>query len=144
MFGIPWKLIGIGVAALILVYGAVRIGQAIGNTIERANKYDETQKKYDELTTNYRQTVDRFTKAAADDLETGRQLAALNSKFDAQEKSFDDYVRSHPLTKDVKHVDPQTGVTNTCRERDPAVYRVRYNAGVDGVDPGGTAPAVVP
>jgi hypothetical protein len=139
VFTIPWRLIAYGVAAAALLYAVVSVGQAIGNTIERARKYDATQKKLDSLENTYRQTVDRFTKAAADDSRVSAVLTGFGSMLDAQAAAFNQFVSSQPLMREAPNVDQKTGGAVVCRERDPRVFRLLYNAAVDGVVPAADA-----
>ncbi len=143
MFGVPWRLIGYGVAALVLAYGAYRVVHAISNTLERASKYDETQIKLDGLEAAYKTAVDRFTKAAADDAQVDTVLAHFESTLDSRAAAIMDLVRSTKVNREVSHVDQKSGATVVCRERDPSIYRLHFNAAVDGI-PADTAAAVVP
>jgi predicted NBD/HSP70 family sugar kinase len=143
VFGVPWWLIGYGVVALVLVFAFVRIGQGISRTLERANKYDETQRKLDAVEAAYTTAVDRFTKAAADDAHTNGVLTAFGSRLDASAAEIVAAVKASKVIREVSHVDEKSGATVSCRERDPAIYRLHFNAAVDGI-PADTASSVVP
>jgi hypothetical protein len=75
--------------------------------------------------------IEGLEMAAARDRRTSHELAVFRGQQSDAARAFREELAKKPLTIEVSHVDPKTGATVTCRERDPARYRELFNRAVD-------------
>lgn len=74
--------------------------------------------------------------ARARDTRVASEMRAFRDEQATGRQAFLDALNKKPLTLKVTHVDPTTGKTDTCTERDPVRYRELFNAGVTGAAAG--------
>lgn len=82
------------------------------------------------------QTIDALGAAAARDRRTADEIATFRGQQSDWMRAFHEELGKKPLMIEVAHVDPKTGATVTCRQRDPVRYRGLFNAAVAGTAAG--------
>lgn len=117
-------------AAIALLIGA---GVYVVQLQKKADRVDAAELRADEAEKRALDIAETAAKAAAQDRKIAADLAAYREELGSQSLLFSQALTRKPLVVEVSRVDPQTGQSVTCRERDPVRYRCLHNQAVTGV-----------
>jgi ABC-type sugar transport system substrate-binding protein len=126
---IPLRLWLYGAAAVVLLAGLGYVKHLHGKAAER----DEYKAQAEAAESRALAIAESAVKAAAKERDTAAMLTAFRGDLATQRQSFNEALTRKPLVIKVPHVDPQTGATVTCDQRDPTLYRSLFNQAVTGV-----------
>ncbi len=115
--------------ALALVIGA---GVYVVQLQKKANMVDAAEAKADAAEKRALSIAETAVKAAAQDRKISADLAAYRQELGSQSLLFSQALNRKPLVVEVSSVDPQTGQTVTCTQRDHVRYRELFNQAVTG------------
>lgn len=99
---------------------------------KKAARVDAAEQRADDAEKRALNIAETAAKAAAQERETAATMAAVRGELSAQAQAFREALARKPLVLEVPRVDPKTGQTVTCRERDPVRYRELFNQAVTG------------
>lgn len=123
-----FKVLG-GLLVLAAVLGAVRW---VSNTLDKAERAEAAEARVIQVEREKVELAKTFAAAAAINRGIGEDLAAFRAEESKRAEEWRQKLGSISLMREVKHVDPTTGVTTTRRERDPVQYRRLFNEAVTG------------
>lgn len=124
-----WLKLAGGLIVLLAIAGAVRW---VSNTLEKAEGYEAAIARVAEVEREKVELAESFAASAKINREIGADLAAFRDEESKRAEEFRQRLGSISLMREVKHVDPKTGVTTTRRERDPVQYQRMFNEAVTG------------
>jgi uncharacterized membrane-anchored protein YhcB (DUF1043 family) len=125
----PWLKVGAGLVVVLAIWGALRW---VNTTLDKAERTEVAEARVLEVEREKVELAKTFAAAAEINRGIGEDLAAFRAEESKRAEEWRQRLGSISLMREVKHVDPKTGVTTTRRERDPVQYRRLFNEAVTG------------
>jgi hypothetical protein len=124
--GIPWRLIGVGTAALVVGLLLWRVSEWREGYLER----DAAEARAETAEDEKLRLAETFAAATELNRSLARDLAAFREEEATRGQELRDAIKAKPLHREVIHVNPTTGEKTTCNERDPVRYGELFNKAV--------------